>query len=411
MSATRRQFLTAALGAAAVPFLPRLSFAHAAAGGAHRDRVLLLVELAGGNDGLNTVVPHGNDRYRALRPTLRVREADLLALSGELGLRRELRGLQELFDRGHVAIVQGVGYPGPDRSHFRSTDIWHAASLTPETTPTGWIGRLGACEGIAGATRTPALMIGSDKVPLLLVGERGPAPQLGSLDRLRVPSGPEDGGAALRTDVMNALARAGGGDGSLDFLRAAARTTLESSAQIERAATQGRVAAEYPATPLGGSLKLAAQLLLGGLDCTTWFVRQNGYDTHAFQAETHGLLLQELGDALAAFWRDVEAGGAGRRVVVLVFSEFGRRLAENGSKGTDHGAAAPLFVIGGTVKGGLVGAHPSLEEKDLDPEQDLKFATDFRSVYATLLEDWLGVPQRAVLADSFPKLPLFRRAY
>ena len=153
-----------------------------------------------------------------------------------------------------------------------------------------------------------------------------------------------------------------------------------------------------PATPLGGSLQLAAQLLLGGLDCTAWYVRQNGYDTHAFQAETHGLLLQDLGDSLAAFWRDLEAGGASKRVVVLVWSEFGRRLAENGSKGTDHGAASCLFVAGPSVRGGVVGTHPSL--KDLD-DGDLKHHTDFRRVYATLLDHWLGCDSLRVLGAKY----------
>ncbi len=409
MNTTRRQFLTAALGAAAVPLLPRLSFARAARLGPRTDRVLLLVELAGGNDGLNTVVPYGHDRYYALRSTLGIARGDLLPLGPEIALRQELRGLKALADRGRMTIVQGVGYPGPDRSHFRSSDIWHTASLSPETTKTGWAARLCECEGIAGPTRTPALMLGNDRVPLLLVGERGPAQQIESLDRLKLPAGPQDAGAAARIDAMRGLAGGKAGHGALDFLRDTARAAQANAAQVERAAKLGKASATYPATPLGSALKLAAQLLIGGLDCSVYYVRQPGYDTHAFQAQTHALLLQELGDSLAAFWSDVEAGGAERRVVALAWSEFGRRVEENGSRGTDHGAAAPLFLVGEELAAPVVGAHPSLEEKELE-DGDVKFGIDFRRVYATLLEEWLGVAPKVVLGESFPKLPLFRRA-
>jgi uncharacterized protein (DUF1501 family) len=416
MKATRRQFLGAAIGAAAVPLLPRLSFARAAALAPRRDRVLVLVDLAGGNDGLNTVVPFRHDRYHELRPTLRVTKERLLPLDGEVGLREELRGLKELFDRGCLAIVQGVGYPQPDRSHFRSSDIWHSGSLLPETTPTGWIGRMCECDGIAAPARTPALMIGNDRVPLALIGTRGAAPQIDRIDALALPTGPDDGGASARADVMHALARAPAGRGkALDFLRDTARAAQESAAQIEPAAAKGKASGSYPAKPLGAALKIAAQLLAGGFDCSAYYVRQPGYDTHAFQADVHALLLKELGDSLAAFWSDVAAAGATKRVVVLVWSEFGRRVKENGSKGTDHGAAAPLFVIGDDLRDGIVGAHPSLEMADLDGGDrdgngDVKFAADFRSVYATLLEEWIGVPQRLVLGASFEKLQLFRRS-
>src|SRR5688572_12005811 len=239
MRGTRRQFLTAALGAAAVPLLPKLAFARALSREPRTDRVVVLVDLAGGNDGLNTVVPFGNDRYHALRPSLRFKKDDLLALDGELGLRRELASLKEQHDRGRLAIVQGVGYPGPDRSHFRSSDIWHSGSLTPETTTTGWIARLCESDGIAAPARTPALMLGSDRVPLLLVGDRGPAPQVESLERLKLPTGPDDAGAPARAAAMKALARSDqradaridrSAAAELEFLREASRTTHESAA-------------------------------------------------------------------------------------------------------------------------------------------------------------------------------------
>jgi uncharacterized protein (DUF1501 family) len=427
MRPNRRQFLTAALGAAAAPLLPRIAtarreslLARAALRSPRKERVVVLVDLVGGNDGLNTVVPYGLDPYHAARPTLRLEKEQLLPLRDGIGLRRELAGLHPLFEKGQLAIVQAVGYPGPDRSHFRSSDVWHSGSLTPETTPTGWIGRLCGCAGIAGKERTPALMIGVDRVPLLLVGEDGPAPQVESLDRLELPAGPADDGIAARRTAMEELARRGGGPGAgdprgdellrkLDFLRDQTRTAQENAALVAAAAKRGRTHASYPKTPLGGSFELAARLLTGGFDCSAYLVEQPGYDTHVFQADPHALLLKDLGDALAAFWSDVVANGAADRTVVLVWSEFGRRVQENGSKGTDHGAAAPVFVLGGAVKGGLVGEAPSLEPRDL-VDGDVKFATDFRRIYATLLDDWFEVDSKSVLGESFPKLPLLAKS-
>jgi uncharacterized protein (DUF1501 family) len=411
MATTRRQFLLAGLGAAAVPMLTRLTWARAARSlaGARDGRILVIVELGGGNDGLNTVVPFGDERYVDARPTLKIAPSELLTLSDGLGLRKELVGLKQRFDRGQFALVQGVGYPKPDRSHFRSTDIWHTASLEPESARTGWIGRLCECEGVGGAQRTPALMIGSERVPLLLVGDQATAPQVDDVARFHLPTGPEDAGAAARRAALVRLAgdAAAGpaSDDVLGFLKGAARSTQANVLQIEAATQRSRSAVAYPDSALAQELRLAAQLIAGGFDCTAYFVRHSGYDTHAFQAEAHALLLRELGGALTAFLADVEAARVLDRIVVLVYSEFGRRFAENGSKGTDHGAAAPVFVLGGGVKGGLVGAHPSLA--DLDEEKDVKFTTDFRRIYATLLQEWLGVAPKPVLGADFAKLPLF----
>ncbi len=406
MSQTRRSFLTAALGAAALPLLPRFSFATIAARSPRRDRVLLLVDLAGGNDGLNMVVPFEDDAYQRARPTLRLGRDDLLPLKEGMGLRKELAPLHERFAAGELAIVRAAGYPQPDRSHFRSSDIWHTASLAPESMKRGWIGRLGDLAELAGNGRMPTLMVGGGAVPLLVMGERGPAPQAEELSRLALPIGPSDG-AAARADTLKALARAPGGHGALDFLREASRASYEQAAQVECAAAKGATHATYPATPLGNAMKLAAQLVAGGLDCTSYYVRQSGYDTHAFQAQTHALLLADLGSALGAFWQDIVAVGAAERIVVLVWSEFGRRVAENGSRGTDHGAAAPVLVMGKAVSGGLFGAPPSLTT--LDEVGDLRYTTDFRQIYATLLEQWLEVPPASVLGETFETLPLIAR--
>jgi uncharacterized protein (DUF1501 family) len=408
MTMTRRRFLGVGLGAASLPFLPRLSFAAALRATPRRDRVLVLVELAGGNDGLQTVVPFGRDEYHRARPTLRLQKAEVLPLDDEFGLHKELSSLRPLFERRRLAVIHGVGYPGPDRSHFRSTDIWHTASLQPESRRSGWIGRFSELPDIArvGASpRTPALMIGSETVPILLVGEQTVAPQVQKLDEYVLPVGPADGGDRARVAAMEDLARAGG-PSDLDFLRTTARSAQASAQQIQAAAKLHRTTADYPDRLIAQQLKVVAQLVGGGLDCSCYFLRQPGYDTHIFQSIKYAVLMRDLGDSLAAFLRDIEAAGAARRVVVVVTSEFGRRVEENASMGTDHGAAAPVLVLGAPVRGGLVGEHPSLVDLD---DGDLRFTTDFRSVYATLLENWFEVPARPVLGADFGKLPLFAK--
>jgi len=405
MATTRRGFLTAALGAAAsLPLLPRFAFARAALAGARRDRLLVLVDLAGGNDGLNTVVPFADPLYSQARDALRIAAKDLLPLADGIGLRSELAPLHQRFEAGELAIVQGVGYPSPDRSHFRSTDIWHTASIAPVAPTTGWIARMGDRPDFAAAGRTPLVVVAGGKVPLACAGARGPAPQLARLEELVQAMGPGDG-ADARARELAALADGADGSTTLRFLRETARATHLPSAQMEQAAAAGRAQGDYPKAPIGASLRLAAQLLSGGLDVNVCYARQEGYDTHAFQADLHALLLRDLGQALGAFWSDVVAAGAADRVVVMVWSEFGRRVKENGSKGTDHGAAAPVLLLGKSVRGGLHGEAPRLDALD---DGDLRFTTDFRRIYATLLDDWFAAPSRELLGASFERLPLLR---
>jgi uncharacterized protein (DUF1501 family) len=417
MATTRRGFLLAGLGAAAAPLLSRLTWARGLEGAA-TGRALLVVELGGGNDGLNTVVPFADPLYVRARPSLRIGADGVRKIGDGVGLRMELAALKARFDRGQLAIVQGVGYPGPDRSHFRSTDIWHAASLEPERARTGWIGRTWECESSGRRAPIgpglPALMVGTAKVPLALVGERSSALQVGDVGRFRVPVGPKDASVEERRQSLARLATTTtaaehSGGGALALLKDAARDAQASAAKVEEAVAKGRSATTWPDTRLARELELVAQLIAGGFECAAYFVRQEGYDTHAFQADAHALLLAELDGALGAFLADVEAARALDRVAVLVYSEFGRRVKENGSKGTDHGAAAPLLVLGGAVKGGLVGHAPSLAPADLDggEDGDLVHSIDFRRVYATLLQEWFGVAPKRVLGADFEKLPLF----
>jgi len=407
MATTRRGFLTAALGAAAsLPLLPRFAFARAALAGARRDRLLVLVDLAGGNDGLNMVVPFADPLYQKARTALRIGRDGVLPLADGIGLRRELAPLHTRFEAGELAIVQGVGYPGPDRSHFRSTDIWHTASLAPVAPTTGWIARLGERSDLALPGRIPLVVTAGGNVPLACVGARGPAPQFERVEELDVAMGPGAGGDA-RARELAALAEGADGSATLRLLRETARATHRQMAQMEQAVAASRVSGDYPKAPVGAALRLAAQLLSGGLELSACYVRQEGYDTHAYQADLHALLLRDLGAALGAFWNDIVAAGAADRVVVMVWSEFGRRVQENGSKGTDHGAAAPVLLLGQSLRGGLHGAAPRLDALD---DGDLRFTTDFRSVYATLLDDWFEAPSTELLGAPFAKLPLIRRS-
>ena len=390
MSHPRRSFLARSAGVLCGLNAPGLLARAAAAGGAGGgETVLVVVQLSGGNDGLNAVVPFADPAYRAARPTLAVPPADVLRVDAEAGFHPKLRGFADLLETGSLGVVRGVGYPNPDRSHFVSTDVWHRAA--PPSSPgagagrarerTGWLGRALPLLGGPGA----GLHVGGGEAPGALLGGGGPAPSVrdAASYRLRgvVPQAPP--GAA----------------GLLGQIEAAAAGAKASSERVRRATERpAAAAADYPDTGLAGRLKLVADLVDAGLPERVFYTDLPGFDTHAVQPATQPALLEELGGAVAAFFADLAARGHDRRVVLMAYSEFGRRVAENGSAGTDHGAAGPLFLAGPRVKSGLLGPAPSLTDLDAG---DLKWHTDFRTVYAALLRDWLRVDADAVLGDRF----------
>lgn len=417
MRLRRREFLKTSLaastlvsmGSSAVPgFLARS--AQAAQGGAN-ERVLVVVQLLGGNDGLNTVVPHRLDGYARGRRVLRLPAARLLALSPEIGLHPALGGIAKLVEAGRAAVVQGVGYPNPDRSHFRSMEIWESARLEEGALETGWLGR--ALDGWPrpDGADPRALHVGNRVAPLALKARRSEAPSLESLKqfRLQVQGTDGDDGRTLRT-ALDGIARVARpmDDPLLGFLSRSTLTAYDSSARLEEVVrrTEAR-SSPYPNTGLGRRLSLIGQVVKAGFGTRIFYTSLDGFDTHANQLGTHAALLSELSDAVAAFQRDLSESGQADRVALLTFSEFGRRVAENASGGTDHGAAAPLFVVGPVATAGLIGSHPSLDVLD---DGDVKHHTDFRRVYASLLEGWLGCPSAAVVGAGFDPLPLFRPA-
>ena len=376
--------------------------------------ILVVLQLAGGNDGLNTVVPHADDAYYNARPVIGVKPSEVLIIDDLIGLHPRLTGLKGLYDDGHLGIIQGVGYPNPDRSHFRSTDIWQSASDADRYETHGWIGRYfdSCCQG---ADPTVGVAIGSE-MPMAFAGPKPTGIAFARPEQLHWSVGggnhsveelfrelnrPEEVHAGATVAAVGAGAQEGGS--TLDFVQRVALDAQISSDKISAIAGRFEAGADYPRTPLGQNLGLVAKLIAGGLPTRVYYVSQGGYDTHTQQIGTHDRLLEELGNSLAAFAKDLKAQGNFDRVVTMTFSEFGRRVAQNGSNGTDHGAAAPLFVLGGKVKAGTYGKYPSLTELD---RGDLVFNVDFRSVYATVLEQWLKAPSEKILGRKFPLLPI-----
>jgi uncharacterized protein (DUF1501 family) len=405
MRHTRRRFLQTSLGSSAllsagvsVPaFLVRAAEAAAAQQRDPTGHVLVVVQLSGGNDGLNTVIPYADEAYNRNRIVLRIPAGQVLKVDGQVGLHPQMTGFAKLLEEGRLAILQGVGYPNPDRSHFRSMDIWHSARPDVEKPVDGWIGRFVERAERAAGQDVPALHLGPDELPLALVSQRRAVPSLQSLEGFRLRTA---GGAVPLSSLkqLAAVERAEA-DSLLSFVQRSTLNAYASSQQIQEAISSDRSPVKYPGFGLSRKLQSVAQLIDAGLSTRIYYVSLDGFDTHANQAEAHAALLSELSQSVSAFAADLAERGHLDRVLVMTFSEFGRRVRENASQGTDHGAAAPMFLVGGTVKPGPIGAHPSLT--NLDREGDLKFHTDFRSVYATLLERWLGCPSEEVLGKRF----------
>ncbi len=409
---SRRAFLRTSLRASSLialaPTVPAfLSQAARTAEPAHDGRILVVIQLDGGNDGINTVVPFTDEGYAKYRTALRLPADRLHTIAAGVGLHPAMADAAKLLESGRLAIVQGVGYPNPSRSHFRSMTIWHSAkvdlprfkediAVAEDKAVYGWIGQTldespKPADGAAGA-----FFVGSGAMPVALRSRRSVASAI---------TRPEDSILALPAGARPAgMGESAGGE----LARFVHRSTLDAYATAERMAEVLRDedrGARYPASGLAERLRVIARLIKSGGSTRFFYTSQGSYDTHDVQREQHANLLSELSGALKAFLDDLAAAKLADRVVVLCFSEFGRRVQENGSQGTDHGTAGPVFLAGPGVRAGLVGETPRL--LDLQ-DGDLKMTTDFRRVYASVLEDWLGLPSQAVLSGVFAKLPLFR---
>jgi uncharacterized protein (DUF1501 family) len=384
--------------------------------------ILVVLQMAGGNDGLNTVVPFTNDYYHRARPRIGLAESKVLRLNSEVALHPALTGFKDLYDAGRLTIVQGVGYPNPNRSHFRSTEIWQTASDSARFERYGWLGRYfdntcAGCDptiGVSIGRQMPQAFAARQPTGVSLDNPQNYRFMAGGRSRPSESASMEESFRKLNQAEAGALENSGGTIGSisgpvrhrgsvLDFIERTALDAQVSSDKILSIASRVTNLATYPVSQLGNSLKLAAKLIGGGLPTRVFYVSQGGYDTHTNQANTQERLLRDLGDSVRAFAEDLQGQGNLPRVLVMTFSEFGRRVAENANGGTDHGAAAPMFVVGERVKAGLLGQYPSLAPANLFLG-DLKFTVDFRSVYAGVLEDWLKTRSEPVLGKRFAPL-------
>ena len=388
---TRRDFLKSSTLLALAPTVPGFLAQSARAAKPDQDgRTLVVVQLDGGNDGINTVVPFQDEGYARHRKVLRLPADSLVRVSDTVGLHPAMRDCGRLLEAGQLAVVQGVGYPNPNRSHFRSMAIWHAARLDArEQTGEGWLGR--GLDGAPGAS----LLVGSGPPPVALRGRRAVASVIERVEDFMLAAG---------ADPRKGLGKEGPEDELAAFVR---RSMLDAYATADRlASAKGKDSGpRYPPGGLASRLRLIARLLKSGVGARVFYTLQGSYDTHGVQLPIHSRLLIEFSTALKAVVDDLAAAKLADRVAVLAFSEFGRRAQENASGGTDHGTAGPVFLAGPAVRGGLVGKTPSLTDLE---DGDLKAGIDFRRVYATVLEDWLGLPAREAVGGAFERLPLFR---
>jgi uncharacterized protein (DUF1501 family) len=385
---TRRSFLRSssllALSSTVPLFVPR------SVRGAAPDkdaRVLVVVELDGGNDALNTIVPHTDENYAKLRPKLKIDPKHLVKVADGAGMHPALKPLDKLLIDGRLAVLPGVSYPNPNRSHFEGMAIWHAARFDAEELKGyGWLGR--ALDPSAGN-----LFSVGGEVPTALRGRRSSAVAFKRIEEV------------LLSDPTAAKAGTGpeSSDDLLAFIRRQAvdaHTAAEKLAKLNDAAS----GPSYPQTELAERLKLVAKLLKADVGARVFYTQQSGYDTHSQQAFAHSNLLSEFAGAVAAFFDDLTALKLADRVTLLAFSEFGRTIKENGSAGTDHGTAGVCFVAGPTVRGGLVGSMPSLSELE---KGEPKMTTDFRGLYSAVLGDWMGLQPEPEIA-AIPRPALFR---
>lgn len=432
---TRRQFLhtglTLASAAATIPWFlnaSALGMPHAAPGmtsipGVPEDHILVVVQLSGGNDGLNMVVPYGMGDYYKARPGIGIPANNVLKLgeSSGIGLHPQMAAVKDLYDSGHCSIIQGVGYPNPNRSHFKSMDIWHTADVT--ATGNGWLGRYfdseccGYGKGESGRAEKgpktevigqPGIAIGRT-APLAMEGQRVKPIAFENEDMFRWTG--QDVHKAL-VDPYDRIQRRGNtteSDTNAAFLM---RTALDAqvSSDLIRKAVRAKSLVQYPGTDLARQLSMVASMIRAGLPTRVYYVQHGGFDTHAGQGGAqgrHGQLLNQLAQAMKAFYSDLKAQENDGRVLTMSFSEFGRRVGQNASQGTDHGTAAPMLLFGPMVRPGIIGEHPSLTDLD---EGDLKHKIDFRTVYAGILEGWLKADSNKILEGQYRPLPIIKKA-
>jgi len=408
---SRREFLARGLygigvGAGLPLFLSRTSAAltaQALQGSSveqHPERILVVLELTGGNDGLNTIVPYGDAAYYRARPTLGVREREVIKIADGFGLHPSMVGFERLYKDGRMAVVHGCGYEHPSFSHFSSMSFWHTG--VPNSGETlGWLGRF-ADHRYDPSTHNMIVNIGNAQSLAVRSGRHSPL-VFDDPARFR-----REGTDAEKEALVALSGTRTTSNATLDFLAETARNGTDSSDFVRRASASYRTTVDYGiGNAFGGALQRVAALIAAGMPTRVYYVtyQGNSFDTHVQQADLHSRLLMYTADAVRAFMEDVKRIGRDDDVAVMMFTEFGRRVEENGSLGTDHGTATPMFIVGKHVKGGFYGRAPSLTDLD---DGNLKMTTDFRSVYATMIKEWLAYDDTAaVLKGRFDPLGAF----
>jgi uncharacterized protein (DUF1501 family) len=408
---TRRRFLTETLKGASLlsigTLVPRFIADTARAATPGKDNVLVVLEMTGGNDGLNMVIPYMDELYHKARPTLRFRKDQVIKVNDEIGIHPGLQGFQQLLQQGQLAVVQGVGYPNPDRSHFESMDVWHSADHTRKT-PTGWMAR-SAIQLQAQTGGVPGMQVGPEKLPLALRGAPTSVASLNQNQPLKIRlGGDEEEDIKIRKKLLADMSKAPGapdGPSMLQFVQKSQLQTYSTVQQLQEILKNVQLNGGFQGQTLLQKFELIAQLIQRGLGTRIFYVAIDGFDTHSQQAPAHQKLMEQVGQGIQLLFNYLQGSGQANRVAVMTFSEFGRRVQENGSGGTDHGAGSSLFVAGPGIKGGAVGKHPSLSDLDAG---DLKYHTDFRQVYATLLDGWLGCDSKAILGAKYEPLPMLK---
>lgn len=397
----RRGLLIGSFGLLGSMALAGRSKADAGRTGRDPGRNLVLVQLSGGNDGLSMVVPFGDDAYNRARTSTRIGASEVQKLDNYRGLHPELKGLRAAWDAGALAIVEGCSYPKPNRSHFQSYEIWHTASMRGRDAGDGWIGRLCAEAWPQGAAPELVVHIGAN-APYSLHSSRYPAVILQNPNAYKWISDQADDRELYRDS--GGKDKPAGSD-ALRRLRGILDDATASSLRVRKAVLEHNTKAAYGEDDFSQSLRVAGALLGQRTGSRVISVELGGFDTHTNQRTAHDARMRILDAGLKSFRQDLIESGADANTVIVVFSEFGRRVQENGSRGTDHGVAAPMLLLGSSVRGGLHGKHPSLVELT---DGDLAMTTDFRSVYASLAEGCFGANGSRVLGAEYPGLDLIK---
>jgi uncharacterized protein (DUF1501 family) len=360
--------------------------------------ILVMVQLDGGNDGLNTIVPYTDPVYYDSRPELAIPKAQVLPVSATHGFHPALTKLRPLFESGQLAVIPGAGYPGANRSHFRSIEIWHTAA-PDKIIAEGWLGRY--LDTLTPPSANPLETMNlARSLPKAFASDHSSVPSVPNLSVYNYQTDPKALGdaRALVQTFSKINSHVPIDRPYLGLIQNGLDDAYQTMDQLQTTRDY-QPSVEYPAEPFAEALKLVAQVIVNDLGTRIFYVQIGGFDTHANQPEEHAELLTRVGDGLAAFYADVKNAGRAEDLLVVAFSEFGRRVKENGSRGCDHGHGGPMLLLGGRVRGGFHGTHPSLTDLE---NGDLKYTVDFRSVYATVLDRWLGAEPSAILGGAFP---------